>query len=294
MYYIFYRILPDFTVYLDLETDISKADRENNIEFFNSNKNNPTNIDKVEEKYKDKVRDKDKSQHITSNCSSSKVRSGWLPELMISTPPLSHSLSTSCLSNMNYPHSSSQEYLFSKSREELTFNSNREKGDGANNFDDHFYTGKKRGPNSVTATSFSSNGTSIQSPEMYQNQCLIIQTLLSHDLDVVEVKDDDEEVAVLNRLPSNNSGSAPASLCGLDDIEKGFDILVVDDSKLNRKMLCKVLRSKGHVCDEADDGLKAVLKVKERMMRGNSGEKRYFDAILMDFVMPCMDGPTGT
>ena len=246
----------------------------------------------MEDKYKDKGRDK--SQHITSNYSSSKVRSGWLPELMIASPPLSHSLSTSCLSSMNYPHPSSQEFLFSKSKEELSLDSNGVKRDGTNDFDHSFYPDNKRGPNSVTATSFSSNGTSIQSPEMCQNQCLVIQTLLSHDLDVVEVKDDYEEVIVLNGFPSNNSGSAPASVNGLDDIEKGFDILVVDDSKLNRKMLCKVLRSKGHVCDEADDGLKAVLKVKERMMRGKTGEKSSFDAILMDFVMTCMDGPTGT
>ena len=56
-------------------------------------------------------------------------------------------------------------------------------------------------------------------------------------------------------------------------------------------MLCKVLRSEGHTCDEAEDGLIAVEKVKQKMAE-NEG-KRVFDAILMDFVMPHMDGPTG-
>ena len=96
-----------------------------------------------------------------------------------------------------------------------------------------------------------------------------------------------------------------------------FDILVVDDSKLNRKMLCKVLRSEGHSCDEAEDGIHAVQKVRMKMntlisksklmsiddisMDSDNTkndddrvvEKPYFDAILMDFVMPNMDGPTG-
>ena len=96
-----------------------------------------------------------------------------------------------------------------------------------------------------------------------------------------------------------------------------FDILVVDDSKLNRKMLCKVLRSEGHSCDEAEDGIHAVQKVRMKMNTSISKsklmsiddismdsdntkndddrvvEKPYFDAILMDFVMPNMDGPTG-
>jgi CheY-like chemotaxis protein len=79
-----------------------------------------------------------------------------------------------------------------------------------------------------------------------------------------------------------------------DTVHKQLDILIVDDSRLNRKMLCKVLRCKGHVCDEAEDGLEAVKKVEERMRVSVEDGKPYFDVILMDFVMPNMDGPTGT
>ena len=269
-----------------METDVCKADRETNVEFFNE-KDAHINEGKVEEKSKERGKD----HHIGSNCSSSKGRGGWLPDLMITTPQLAHSLSTSCLS-ANNPIPSSQEHIFSKNQEEVQYDDILERRDGAKKYDDHYYPSKKRGPYSVTASSFSSSGTSIQGPESYQNQCQIIKSLLGCDLDLIEVKDDGE--IILNQFPSNNSGSAPASVCGMDGIEKGFDILVVDDSKLNRKMLCKVLRSKGHVCDEADDGLKAVQKVKERMMQCNTEKKNSFDAILMDFVMPCMDGPTGT
>jgi signal transduction histidine kinase len=77
------------------------------------------------------------------------------------------------------------------------------------------------------------------------------------------------------------------------DCHDVYDILVVDDSGLNRKLLCKLLRASGHTCEEASDGLSAVEKVRARMARGAGGTSSY-DAILMDFVMPNMDGPTAT
>jgi signal transduction histidine kinase/CheY-like chemotaxis protein len=73
---------------------------------------------------------------------------------------------------------------------------------------------------------------------------------------------------------------------------KSYHILIVDDSQLSRKMLYKLLTEVGHTCEEADDGVNAVKAVKEKMT-AESG-KKYYDAILMDFVMPNMDGPTAT
>jgi signal transduction histidine kinase/ActR/RegA family two-component response regulator len=67
-------------------------------------------------------------------------------------------------------------------------------------------------------------------------------------------------------------------------------LLVVDDSPLNRKMLLRTLRAVGHICEEAEDGLEAVEKVKSRM----ASAKKSYSAILIDFVMPNMDGPTAT
>jgi signal transduction histidine kinase len=72
------------------------------------------------------------------------------------------------------------------------------------------------------------------------------------------------------------------------------DVLVVDDSRLNRKMLLKCLRADGHTCFEAEDGLEAVAIVKERIGHATGGNGKPFDAVLMDFVMPNMDGPTAT
>jgi signal transduction histidine kinase/CheY-like chemotaxis protein len=78
-----------------------------------------------------------------------------------------------------------------------------------------------------------------------------------------------------------------------NNVDIVYDVLVVDDSSLNRKMLCRLLSTAGHTCEVADDGLSAVEKVKTRMSRGGSMTRNY-DVILMDFVMPNMDGPSAT
>ena len=69
-----------------------------------------------------------------------------------------------------------------------------------------------------------------------------------------------------------------------------YHLLIVDDSPMNRKMLMRTFRAAGHTCDEAEDGVIAVAKVKEMM----SSDAKAYSAILMDFVMPNMDGPTAT
>ena len=73
-----------------------------------------------------------------------------------------------------------------------------------------------------------------------------------------------------------------------------FEVLVVDDSRLNRKMLLKCLQKDGHRCTEAEDGLQAIERVKQRMDVAIGCYDKPFDAILMDFIMPNMDGPTAT
>lgn len=57
-------------------------------------------------------------------------------------------------------------------------------------------------------------------------------------------------------------------------------LLVVEDVKSNRKLLCRLLRSKGHVCDEAENGLIAVEKVRAAEAAGTP-----YHSLLMDFEM---------
>ena len=94
-------------------------------------------------------------------------------------------------------------------------------------------------------------------------------------------KDKDNDLSTTDHAESI---TAPVSL----------EVLVVDDSRLNRKMLMMCLRADGHVCVEAADGLEAIAMVKERIDHANGGQGKPFDTVLMDFIMPNMDGPTAT
>ena len=64
----------------------------------------------------------------------------------------------------------------------------------------------------------------------------------------------------------------------------GSHILLADDLDLNRKLICDMLSLEGHVVDSVPDGAAAVRA---------AGEYQY-DLILMDMIMPGMDGVTAT
>jgi signal transduction histidine kinase len=102
----------------------------------------------------------------------------------------------------------------------------------------------------------------------------------------------------LKKIPASARGSSSslviASVNTGASLFSGLEVLVVDDSRLNRKMLLKCLISRGHVCTEAGDGLEAIEAVKKRIGHTTGCRGKPFDAILMDFVMPNMDGPTAT
>jgi two-component system, sensor histidine kinase len=61
-------------------------------------------------------------------------------------------------------------------------------------------------------------------------------------------------------------------------------VLVVDDAPSNRKLVSRLMKSKGFTCHEAENGAECVEMVL-------SGEHPY-ELILMDYEMPVMDGPS--
>lgn len=65
-----------------------------------------------------------------------------------------------------------------------------------------------------------------------------------------------------------------------------LNVLVVDDTTMNRKLLARLLENKGHTCSQAEDGRVAVDMLKAEMSKGG-----HFDTILMDYEMPNMNGP---
>ncbi len=65
-----------------------------------------------------------------------------------------------------------------------------------------------------------------------------------------------------------------------DDPQGGARILVVDDDRATRTMLCRLLATEGYAVDEAPDGPTALSKVSAREP----------DLLLLDVMMPGLDG----
>ena len=70
--------------------------------------------------------------------------------------------------------------------------------------------------------------------------------------------------------------------------------LIVDDSYLNRKMIARLLQQRSFVIYEACDGAEAVDCVSASIESRSIDPTVTFDVLVMDFVMPTMDGPTAT
>jgi len=58
------------------------------------------------------------------------------------------------------------------------------------------------------------------------------------------------------------------------------NVLVVEDDRLNRNLICKVLRNEGHQVVEASDGAEALELLNAQR----------FDLVITDFMMPRLNG----
>lgn len=90
---------------------------------------------------------------------------------------------------------------------------------------------------------------------------------------------------ILSELVSSIRESFPfieshSSSIDLSNIKKDISILVVEDNKMNQKVICTMLTSLGYECDLANDGYEGYMKAKDRK----------YDLIFMDLIMPEMNG----
>jgi CheY-like chemotaxis protein len=92
--------------------------------------------------------------------------------------------------------------------------------------------------------------------------------------------------SVSNTVGIGGSGSSSTHLPGQ---AQARNLLIVDDSLLNRKMLLRLMTLHGYSCEQAEDGAQALEKYSTMCSVGEQP-----DAILMDFEMPVMNGPTAT
>jgi CheY-like chemotaxis protein len=96
-------------------------------------------------------------------------------------------------------------------------------------------------------------------------------------------------------LPSYDVARAKGARLPRDSKEDAGDylgclkVLVVDDAKMNLKLLMRLVSKKGHKAEGAEDGEVAVDKASAAMAANAD-----FDVILMDYQMPNMDGPSAT
>ena len=66
----------------------------------------------------------------------------------------------------------------------------------------------------------------------------------------------------------------------VEEIQAGKNILVVDDAKTMRRTIAKALKTAGYNVDEAEDGIDALNKAKDKE----------YDLFTIDILMPRMDG----
>jgi len=82
---------------------------------------------------------------------------------------------------------------------------------------------------------------------------------------------------VLNSFPFIESQHTSVDI---SNIRTGLDILIVEDNKMNQKVISAMLKTLGYSCDTANDGLEGF----------NMAKNKNYDLIFMDLIMPEMNG----
>jgi CheY-like chemotaxis protein len=98
-----------------------------------------------------------------------------------------------------------------------------------------------------------------------------------------------QDISIPNRITPRLHSPIPQSPVAVNSIctDAPLHVLVVDDAISNRKLVCRLLQSKGFICHQAENGQECV-----NMMLAGDDHHHPFDLILMDYEMPIMNGPS--
>ena len=164
--------------------------------------------------------------------------------------------------------------------------------------------------------SFSAGDSDVYTPRLFPSNLTVSNDLSasSPELNVHLVSPASQMLSVDNSLgpdilPATHTNSAPTREALLPDprpaelAQRSLSFLVVDDSKMNRKMLCRLLQNKGHAFIEAEDGVQAVAMMTAALnastpptsedipasntvmpTRPSATVTSVYDAVLMDFM----------
>lgn len=106
--------------------------------------------------------------------------------------------------------------------------------------------------------------------------------------DIADTQEDEDKIVITSCLPIYKN-----DMPVIDEVKphyfeyfKGNKLLIVEDNKINQKILLNVLKNINTPIDVADNGKEAIKKVLE--------ENNSYDMILMDISMPVMDGIDAT
>jgi DNA-binding response OmpR family regulator len=108
------------------------------------------------------------------------------------------------------------------------------------------------------------------------------QAVLRHDPDLAWEPPEPVMRGTATSSPPATAGAAPTAEEPEDEPGR---VLVVDDSGINRRLLVTALTELGHEVRAVEHGRRAL-----EVLRGDQGGERGVDVVLLDLLMPVMDG----
>lgn len=137
----------------------------------------------------------------------------------------------------------------------------------------------------VKKTIVAMGGTILVSSEVGRGSCFTVELPVSQ----LEQDFSESTIAAANRMVGRTSSSAVimvrGSIAGMDEMSLKCDILVIEDSLLNSKLLCRILEKMGHTVTAVPDGEAALAEFESRVEAN-----RPLNLVMLDLGLPTLPG----